>query len=213
MLFSLSLAEAKEISLQPKYGSEPRSEKALAADREFLANMDKLFDNDRIKAANAVASRGWDFLRAGDSVTAMKRFNQAWLLNPKTVSALWGMAAVTGSEGDIDTALSLFKEAEGIDSSDINLSVDYARTMSIAAARKSDAALMKDAMTRFEWISRQAPMHGMNWQNWAVALFYSGDYASAWEKIAKMENFLNPSMIDQRFIEALAQKMPRPASK
>ncbi len=213
LLLSSSCVIAKEMNLLPKYGMQPKPEKVLEADREFLSNMDQMFDGDRIKAANAVASRGWDFLRSGDSATAMRRFNQAWMLNPKNVQALWGMAAVVGAEGDVDAGLSLFREAETIDGSDIDLRVDSTRAMSIAAVRKSDTVLMKEALSRFEQISIQAPTHPMNWQNWAVALFYTGDYAGAWEKIAKMEKLIIPSMIDRRFIDALTTKMPRPGTE
>ena len=209
-LSSLTIAQASDNNLIPKYGLQPKSESEKAADSQFIARMEKHFDGDRVKAAQAVAKRGWDFFRDGDISTAIKRFNQAWLLDPKNVQALWGMGAIS-SGSDLKTALSLFLEAEAIDDSDIDLNVDCTRTMSLLAARDKDFAMMKDAMTRFERISRRAPLHAMNWQNWAVALYYTGDYAGAWEKIKVVENRGASARLDPGFIEALTQKMPRPA--
>ena len=209
----LQSASAKDINLLPKFGGQPKSAEAIEADQEFLRNMDNLFKGDRHKAAEHVASKGWDYLRSGDPVTAMKRFNQAWLLDSRNVNALWGMSSIVGAEGELDLALSLLKEAEAIDGSDISRSSEYARAYCMVAVLKSDFAMLKESLDRFERISKQIPNSPINWQNWAMALYWSGDYAGAWEKVAKMES-LGPNLFkDTQFIEELASKMPRPVSK
>ena len=214
LLLSLPLAFAsdKEINLLPKYGSLPKSEQAQEADRRFIANIDEHFNGDRGKASREIAMKGWEYLRSGDLSSAMRRFNQAWLLDAKNPQALWGMAAVVGGQGEVDQALALFREAEAIDGNNIDLAVDGTRMMSYAAVHRKEPALMSEAMARFERISQQAPNHPVNWQNWAIALYFVGDYAASWEKIARMEALGPFSLKDTRFIDALAAKMPRPAT-
>ncbi len=41
----------------------------------------------------------WEKLNAGDSTTAMKRFNQAWLLDPSNPQVFKGFAAVLRKQG------------------------------------------------------------------------------------------------------------------
>ena len=217
-LLSLMFAHAANNNLVPKYGNVPKSDDEKVADSRFIEDMDKQFDGDRPKAAQAVAQRGWEIFRTGDADTAIKRFNQAWLLDPKNVLALWGMATVSAARNDLKTAVPLFLEAQSFKAKafrgeDINLNVDCAKAMSMLAVQSGDASMMKEAMARFDQLAVSAPRHPMNWQNWAVALYFDGDYAAAWEKVAKMEALGLPQKADPNFIDALSQKMPRPATQ
>ncbi len=212
LLVSMTWAHAKDINLLPKYGSLPRSESIRQADREFIAAMGRQFGGDLKKASQAVVNRAWQSVQSGDAKTAMQRLNQAWLLNPDNAEALWGMAVISAMGNEFDTALTLFNEAAALDRDNVNLAVDHARTMSIAAMRRSDSALMKDAISRFEQLAVRAPGNAANWQNWAIALYYQQDYAGAWRKMAKMEALGPRVMTDPRFIEALTAKMPRPVA-
>ena len=42
------------------------------------------------------ADRGWKYYESGDYATAMRRFNQAWLLDSDNAEAYWGMGLVIG---------------------------------------------------------------------------------------------------------------------
>lgn len=74
------------------------------------------------------AELGWGYFEKGDLSTAMKRFNQAWSLDPANPRALWGMAVVQyrksrsapedGASRDriecLDEAVSLIEEAAAL---------------------------------------------------------------------------------------------------
>jgi tetratricopeptide (TPR) repeat protein len=141
---------AQDINLQPKYGSVLKNDAQKAADTKFLASIDDYYKGNRKKAAEDVSSRGWQFLRQGNIPDAMRRFNQAWLLDNANGSAIWGMAAVQASAGKIAESLKLFGEAEGIVGNNIDFSVDYAKALGIAGAQTKNDALLKDAFARFE---------------------------------------------------------------
>ena len=51
-----------------------------------------------------------------------------------------------------------------------------------------------------------------NLQNWAMTLYYTGDYAQAWRKIKQAEATPRGAELDQQFIALLQTKMPRPAN-
>lgn len=205
-----SLAFAQDINLQPKYGLLPKNEAQKTSDTKFLATIDEHYKGNRKKAAEDVSARGWQFLRQGNVSDAMKRFNQAWLIDSSNGSALWGMAAIQGSSGNLNESLKLFAEAESLLGGDIDLTADYAKALGIAGAQTKNNALLNDAFARFARVHDEAPQHTLNLQNWAITLFYVGNYVEAWKKLKLAEATPRRAEIDQNFVAALQSTMPRP---
>ena len=83
-----SLLFADDRNLLPKYGSMPKKAWQKAADRDFIAGINKDYHGDRKKASEDLAMCGWQYLAQGDHDDAMRRFNQSWLLNNKNGHAL-----------------------------------------------------------------------------------------------------------------------------
>lgn len=204
------LVFAQDINLQPKYGALPKNDAQKAADEKFLAGIDDYYKGDRKKAAEDIVRRGWQFLRQGNAPDAMRRFNQAWLLDSSNANAIWGMAAYEGTIGKMDESLKLFAEAERSLGNDIDFSVDYAKALGVAGAETKSDALLKDAFARFARLYERAPQHTLNLQNWAITLFYVGNYAEAWSKVKLAEATPRRADIDPRFLAALQSQMPRP---
>ena len=207
---SASLARAQDLNLLPKYGSVPKTEVLKEADAKFIATIDEQYHGDRNKASSDLAARGWQYLAARNLEDAMRRFNQAWLLNKSNGTALWGMAAVQASLGKSDDALRLFAEAEKFVGGEINFSVDYAKAIGMIAAESGDGALLKDAYNRFERLYQRAPQNTLNLQNWAITLFGEGRYSEAWAKVKLAEATPNKAELDPRFLADLQAHMSRP---
>ncbi|MEW5891796.1 MAG: hypothetical protein AB1697_01430 [Pseudomonadota bacterium] len=205
-----NIAFAESINLLPKYGMQPKNEAQKAVDEKFIASIDNYYKGDRKKAAQDISTKGWQFLRQGSTSDAMRRFNQAWLLDKGNGYAIWGMAAIQASAGKFDESLKLFQEAEGLVGDDIDLAVDHARAIGMAGAQSRNDALLKDAFSRFSNIHNRSPQHTLNLQNWAITLFYVGNYAEAWKKIQLAEVTPRRADLDPSFIAALQNKMPRP---
>jgi tetratricopeptide (TPR) repeat protein len=212
--FALSLlvsnAFAQDINLLPKYGAQPKNDAQKAADERFLASIDGHYKGDRKKAAEEAAVRGWQFLRQGNAPDAMRRFNQAWLLDSSNGSALWGMAVFEAGSGKLNESLTLFAEADRIVGGDIDFSADYAKALGIAGAQTRNESMLNDAFTRFARVHEKASQHTLNLQNWAITLFYVGNFAEAWKKVKLAEATPRHAEIDLRFLAALQSKMPRP---
>jgi len=200
---------AQDISLAPKYGLLPKTDAQKRADAIFLGEMDKQYKGNRKKAAEHMALRGCQYLREGDLLVAMRRFNQAWLLDSSNGKALWGMAAIDADVEEFDESLDLFAEAERSVGDDINFSVDYAKAMGLAGAQAKNEVRLKDAFARFARVYEKAPRNTLNLENWAKTLFLVGNYADAWKKVKLAETTPGHADLDPRFLAALQSKMPR----
>jgi len=196
--------------LLPKYGLLPKNAAQRAADEQFIAETGQEFDGDRKKAAIDIAERGWYLLRHGDAATAMKRFNQAWLLDPENGSALWGMAALRSQAGKFAEALVLFDEAEPLVGDDVDFMANQAKTIGFAGLQQKDEGLINTALSRFSYIHDRAPENTLNLQNWAIVLYFLGDYRAAWQKIDLAMATSGKDQLNAAFIDKLRQKMPRP---
>ncbi len=197
------------MNVLPKYGSLPKTKAQKEIDEVFLSATDKEYHGDRKKASADTAARGWQYLAGGDLETAMRRFNQAWLLNHDNGIALWGMAAIESSIGKFDESRKLFAEAEKF-VKETNFSVDYARAVAMAGVTSKDEALQKEAFDRFERVYQKAPENTKNLQNWAMTLFALEKNADAWAKVKLAETTPNKKDLDPSFVAALQAKMPRP---
>jgi tetratricopeptide (TPR) repeat protein len=208
---ALHSVNAQGSNLQPKFGPAAKSETQQAADRKFIESMDGMFKGDRKKASDAAAARGWQYLRQGNLNDAMRRFNQSWLLNNANGSAIWGMAAIQGStEGKSDEALGLFAEAEKLLPNDIDLAVDYAKTIGFSGVETKNKQLIQDALNRHAKLYEKSPAHLLNLQNWSILLYYLGNYPEAWKKIKLAEALPRHAELDQDYIRELNSKMRRP---
>ena len=204
------IAHAWDISLDPKYGLVTKDEAQLTADNKFLEEIDELYKGNRNQASQDYAVRGWQLLRQDKLQNAMRRFNQAWLLDHKNGNAIWGMAAQQGMSNHQAKSLELFAEAEKLIGNDIDFAVDYAKTLGQAGAENHDENMLNDAFARFAALYASNPDHTLNLQNWAITLFYVGNYAEAWKKIKLAERTPHRGAIDRGFVSELQSKMPRP---
>ena len=203
-------APSEDIDLLPKYGLLPKDAARRAADDQFIAETDQKFHGNRKKAAADIADRGWYLLDHGDGAKAMKRFNQAWLLDPENGSALWGMAALRSQAGKFAEALILFNEAEPLVGDDVDFMDDQAKTIGFAGLQQKDTGLTNTALIRFSSIYDRAPEHTRNLQNWAILLYFLGDYRAAWEKIGLAMATPGKDELNPDFIAKLQSKMPHP---
>lgn len=113
------------IRLNPKFGNAVKSESQKQADQKFINDCLKQH-GDHLKASEEVVKLGFDYLYKGDIKTAMYRFNQAWLLEPKNENAFWGFSAVYFTLGDHEKAMEQLNEGLILNPNSSNLLTDKA---------------------------------------------------------------------------------------
>lgn len=120
-------AAVRQINELPMYGGALKTESQKRADQELiddtLAYGVSLDEGSRLSVA-----KGWALLDAGEPGLAMRRFNQAWLLDSGNPGAYWGMAAASWElDRDLSQAEHLFWLAEALAPNDADLQVDFGR--------------------------------------------------------------------------------------
>ena len=88
---------------KPMYGNIAKSEQYKKIDNEFIAHSLKQFGS--IDSATKVyIDHAWRYFYNSDLETAMKRFNQAWLLNAEYPDSYFGFAALLELQHNLSEA-------------------------------------------------------------------------------------------------------------
>jgi len=210
-------ARGTGIDQQPMYGGIDRNANAQlkTGDEQFISGVTKEFGS-RESASDRFVEQGIRYYYQNNFSMAMKRFNQAWLLNPKNPDSFWGFAIVYHDEGKdceakkmIDSALEL-KLSKPIALADAGTMY----TLCAASDKSLDQSTKKQYFTKSEELYKTADtaapnndyIHGM----WAMACYWREDYARSWEMVAKARRY--GFVFPGQFINQLRQKMPEPKS-
>ena len=150
------------------------------------------------------------------SDVAMRRFNEAWLLNPKNYQASWGFGAVLSEQGKLAEAIEQLETArELIDDpkqrvallSDLG-AVHSAYGVRLSADNQLDRAQhFVIANNRFAESLEIDPNYARSWREWAFSLYEQERYSEAWLR-AKRAMELNSEPFPPGFLDALKKKVP-----
>jgi tetratricopeptide (TPR) repeat protein len=114
----------------PMYGEGLKSPEVQKWNQEFVDWAVKESGGDGEKASDGYVQLGWKYYDRNDLSTAMKRFNQAWLLNTNNAGAYQGMGVVVGqranTESDIQQSIKLLETARAKAPADGRIMIDLA---------------------------------------------------------------------------------------
>ncbi len=102
------------INLIPKYGSKKKCAEQLQSDSDFITDCLKQF-SDRKTAAHYFVRKGWEYFYKNDPETAMKRFNQAWLLDSLNAETFWGFGNLIGMKSSFEESIKLLEHSIALD--------------------------------------------------------------------------------------------------
>lgn len=113
-LVALVLAPASALAKEmPLWEGVAKNQAMLAADEEFVAAIKKETGGDLPAGARHFVRRGWEALDRKEFEVAIRRFNQAWLLDDGNPDIYWGFALTTYLRGDgLTVTQRWFAEAE-----------------------------------------------------------------------------------------------------
>ena len=98
------------INLLPMYGRIKKCPEQLVLDQEFLTACDKQYKT-RQEAAVAQVVFGWKYFYTNQLDVAMKRFNQAWLLDSTNADVYLGFGNILGLKHQFEETLPLFEKS------------------------------------------------------------------------------------------------------
>jgi tetratricopeptide (TPR) repeat protein len=217
LLFCLTAgtAFAQAVDQLPMYGGMDRSaDPALrTADERFIGEVTEKFGS-REKASNAWVEQGFRFYQRDDLASAMRRFNQAWLLNPNNPGVFHGYSSVLYDKGDNCGAMRMAERALGLGLATPEFSADTALLYSLCSADTARTAdldknmLSRKAYDLFARAAERAPNNAYVFDKWWQALFWRGEYADAWKKVFAMR--AAGGRPHEPFLRELRRKMPEP---
>ncbi|MBU1041600.1 MAG: hypothetical protein KKF77_10930 [Proteobacteria bacterium] len=198
----------------PMFGGVTRGECFLEADKKLIEDVTKQFGS-REKAAEKAVQLGWQYYYRGDGNTAMKRFNQAWLLAPENPDAFWGFGVVMGSRGKFDESIKLFERARALAPKKPRMLVDYAFSLiwkgnNGSKSRPERDAAFANAHELLNEAERMEPGYPLVYANRAILCYFQGDYATAWRNVERAQA-LEPRAVQENFVRDLSSRMPRPS--
>ncbi len=214
--FSAVGQEPTLIDQVPMYGGMDRSQypELKAADEKLTEDASKHFGS-REKAAAAWIEQGFRFYQQDRLDMAMRRFNQAWLLDPNNAEVYAGFAAVLHDQGKNCPAMKMMEEAlsrkpptyQGI-------YPDAGRIIALCAV--GDSTLSADAkaalLERSEALFRKGDEVERDksylYGTWASAYYWREQYAEAWAMVDKQRQ--TGGRPSANFIKVLSAKMPEP---
>lgn len=220
-----TIGDSVRIDNVPMYGQPEveRPARLKQADRAFVAAAMAGVREQNAQATRRDASEVWwltgeDFLHQGNLDYAMRRYNQAWLLDPTNYQPFWGFGRVMLEWDQLDRAVANFEQALTLlDNPEHKtaLSVDAATAYSWRGSernRKGTPSAVQDfarANALFASSATESPANANIYRRWAMSLFREQKYADAWTKVAETRRRNGPPFPPE-FLDALAANAPEP---
>jgi len=195
-----------------------RPDELKKADEAFITEATVKHGN-RTAASIAAAAQGWASLRSGKSATALRHFNQGWLLSPNNPEVFWGFGAVLSERGKLPEAIEQLETARDLMSNDarqlVQLLADLGAVRSAYAAglpgerELGRAQQFSAANQRFAESLEINPEYAPSWREWAISLYDQGRYTEAWNKASRALE-LKAESFPADFLIKLKNKIAKP---
>ncbi len=135
----------RSINEIPEYGNQPKSPEMLQADQEFLNKV----QGKEQEAFEHLINVGWSFFKRGDIGTAIKRFNQAWLIDSTRYESYWGFAAAEGRLNNLETSKHYYEKALNHGGDTKILNPEYAIVLREQAKAENNSEKLAEADNLF----------------------------------------------------------------
>ena len=120
---------ATDVSLQPEYGNVEKTEKQRESDEKFRKDILEHYKGDTIAASRKMSDLGFTYLYdKGDFTTAMRRFNQAYMLNSKNADAYYGFGTIYFNFGAMEKAREQYEKGLELNPKHSKILTDYGTT-------------------------------------------------------------------------------------
>ncbi len=218
----MTVAEKEAIEVLPMYGQPQlaRSDYLQREDAAFVKQEGYRYRGDLKRASREWSRQALDILRLGDLDAAMRRLNQAWLLDPANYQVYWGFGQVLVLRDDLAGAAGYLEQALHIVDDVYQkpaLLTDTGTVYSLQGEQAESArvgqgvALFDQANARFAAAVALDGDYLPVWQHWARSLYRQGDYAAAWDKIRQARQ-RGVKVFSGDFLQALSARLPEPVN-
>ena len=219
--FALCVVEAPSASAQPidqipMYGGMNRAEMPdlRAADEKFISDTVQKYGN-KVRASAAFVENGFAYYGRDDLANAMRRFNQAWLLDASNPEVYFGFAVVLHDRRQNCDAAKQFEKAASFGKYVKGMAPDAGRVLVLCAVQdKSLSAEAKQSLfTRSDALYAEAlasePNKGYVYASMASAMYWRDNFEQAWVYVKLART--NGGRLPEPFLRLLREKLQEPA--
>ncbi len=114
ILFTLTGCQHTGIKKYPFYGNKIKTEQQVKFEKKLIESTIKKFGNKKKGSSNAVRA-GWKAYYSDKKETAMKHFNESWILNPENAQAFYGFGVLLYEQNKLLEAKKIFLKCTELD--------------------------------------------------------------------------------------------------
>lgn len=131
----------------PMFGEGRFPEALQEANRQIVRTAYKT-SNSLTASSNLAMDRGWEAVSEGDMPAAIRRFNEAWLLDRRNGAPYWGFGVILYKrDGDLPGAIKMMTRARRLLPGDPLMLVDYGRVLEESGKAADAAVVFLDAVS------------------------------------------------------------------
>ncbi|MEO6995226.1 MAG: tetratricopeptide repeat protein [Lacunisphaera sp.] len=183
----------------PMYGQPaiPRPDFLKKADADFIAKASSGFGDDRRVASKAWTQQASRFLAQRNLDYAMRRLNQAWLLDDTNYEVYWGFGRVMVESDHFDDGVRYTKQAIELCRDEVQLPAVYS-DLGVAYSYLADSTSQEHSSERvgafraaneaFATSVGLDPKYANAWRRWSISLTMEGKYSEAEEKAKRAKD-------------------------
>lgn len=209
LLLIVQLTNAQEPNnLRPRYGDIVKTQEYIDTDNKFIDAVVKQFGTREIAAKKHI-EYGWNYFKKGDLNTAMKRFNQAWLLDSTLIDVNWGYGAILGAYKQYEKAIYYLKKYQRSNPNNDRIYIDMATAYFQYASAQKEKGIIESWVLNLNkgksCIKKSLMINDKNayaYSQLAVAYYYENKIDSA-RYYGQLANKLDPKVLHPEFKKAV----------
>jgi tetratricopeptide (TPR) repeat protein len=182
------------INLLPMYGEVKKCEQQIQSDKEFLLQSEKQFKSKE-KAAELYVSKAWEYFYKDDNDTAMKRFNQAWLLDNTNPQVYWGFGNILGKKKEFEESIKYLKKSIELDPNNAPVYECIATSYSQIFLKTKDIKYLNQAIESLKKAVKIDPKNGRAYAQLASSYAYITQKDSL-RKYIKITDKIDPKLVN-----------------
>ncbi len=192
-----------DISLQPEYGNVKKNESQKVDDENFKKDILEHYKGDTNAASEKMSDLGFTYLyEKGDFVTAMRRFNQAFMLNPQNADAYYGFGTIFFNLGAMEMAREQYDKGLKIDPKHPKILTDYGTTYlgdyyeSLENGKGNSTEFLEKSQEYLEKSLEYDKKDSNTIYKLSIVKMYIGDCKEAKELLKKAKKMNNPNVTE-----------------
>lgn len=192
-----------DISLQPAYGHVDKTESQKSKDEKFKKDILEYYKGDTNAASKKMSDLGFTYLYdKGDFVTAMRRFNQAYMLDSNNSDAYYGFGTIFFNLGVMEKAREQYDKGLEIDPKNSKILTDYGTTYlgeyyeSLENGKGNSTEFLRKANEYLEKSLEFDKKDSNTVYKLSIVKMYIGDCKDAKELLKKAKKMNNPNVTE-----------------